>query len=209
MEKIEERIKVILVGSTGVGKTSITSRLRDNSFNENSKPTIGMDLLLFQRDVKERKKVPFALWDTAGMERFRSMSPFYYKGTKCVFVVFDLTDKISFQLIDKWRDEIDNFCNFKVKMFLVGNKSDMDTDRDVPPYEEINESSKKLGFSAYSEVSALENRNREIETMFIANFDILLDQDEFETRESPLDNMKLRNDDSEIDTDVKKTNSCC
>ena len=193
MASDEERIKIVLIGDSGVGKTSIVSRLRDNSFNENSKPTIGIDMLFLDRDVEiegsKKKKVPFAIWDTAGMERFRSMSPFFYKGTKCVIVVFDLTNKISFSMIDKWRDEINNFTNFHIKSFLVGNKKDMVGSRQVPPTMEILDLSSKLGFENYFELSAMENAKREIQETFDKIFTGVMKDGEFEERVSPLDNL--------------------
>ena len=194
MASDDERIKLVLVGDTGVGKTSLVSRLRDNSFNENSKPTIGIDMLFLDRDVEidggsRKKKIPFAIWDTAGMERFRSMSPFFYRGTKCVVIVFDLTNKVSFGKIDKWRDEIDNFTNFKIKSFLIGNKKDRLSERDVPPNGEINDLATKLGFESYFEVSAMENAKKEIQICFDKIFAAVMRDGEFEQRKSPLDDL--------------------
>ena len=213
MASDDERVKVVLIGDSSVGKTSIVSRLRDNSFNENSKPTIGIDMLFLDRDVEieggKKKKIPFAIWDTAGMERFRSMSPFFYKGTKCVVVVFDLTNKVSFSMIDKWRDEIDNFTNFKIKSYLFGNKKDLVSDRQVPPEMEIQDLSTKLGFQQYYELSAMENAKREVQETFDKIFTDLMKDGEFEERKSPLDDLPDNLSRTTLNGGTAKGSGCC
>ena len=214
MASDDERVKVVLIGDSSVGKTSIVSRLRDNSFNENSKPTIGIDMLFLDRDVEieggsKKKKIPFAIWDTAGMERFRSMSPFFYKGTKCVIVVFDLTNKVSFAMIDKWRDEMDNFTNFKIKSYLFGNKKDMVSDRQVPPTMEIQDLSTKLGFQQYYEISAMENAKKEVQETFDKIFSDLMKDGEFEERKSPLDDLELNGSRTTLNAGFNKSSKGC
>ena len=163
-EQIENGYKIILVGISSVGKSSILLRYINNTFSDNLKTTIGVDHFEKTIETKKKKKINFSIWDTAGQERFRGLSSSYYKGARCVILVFDITNKKSFEKLDFYRDEIKNFGNKGVLILLAGNKSDMQNLRKVNR-EDIDDYCAKLGLF-YSEVSALENGDRGIDKIF-------------------------------------------
>ena len=205
---VKSTSKICMVGSSGCGKSCLVSRLRDNSFNDFSKPTVGMDRLEVKAIIQEKHSVPFLIWDTAGMDKFRGLYPFYYKGAKAVIVVFDLTDKLSFQKLDDFRLEIENFSNLNAIKYLIGNKKDEDDKRDVPPKSEILDMSLILGFKKYFEVSALENIDKEINTIFNQIFNDIFEIEEWDERTSPLDNMKLRDVNSSLSAKSGDSKGC-
>lgn len=125
MQKSDLYLKIVLIGDPGVGKTSIINRIVTNNYEENYVTTLGMDLKTKNMLISQ-KQIKLNIWDTAGQEKFRSMSSMHYKGTDLVICVFDLTDRKSFDsIINDWLDEIGIYCDSrKTKILLLGNKSD-------------------------------------------------------------------------------------
>ena len=156
--------KVILVGDPRVGKTSIVNRYVNDSFTEMTKPTVGYDF--FKKDVKldNGESMKLFIWDTAGQERFKCLAASYYKNASCVVLVFDLTRKLSFKKLSMWKDEIEAFGESDIVTVLVGNKSDLDHEREVNE-DEIYKYAKQNGFY-YLETSALVTGNGNIDTVF-------------------------------------------
>ena len=87
-------IKLILIGSSGVGKTSILTMFADNKFTENYLTTIGVDFR-FKTIKYDNKNIKFQIWDTAGQERFRTITSAYYNGADGIIMVYDLTEPSS------------------------------------------------------------------------------------------------------------------
>ena len=117
--------KIILVGDTSVGKTNIINKYIKNEFREDFYATIGVEFSHKQFTV-DNHKIKAQIWDTAGQERFKSMIRGYLRDSNGIFIVFDLSNKRSFEDIDSWLDEINNSdvdSNTCVKM-LIGNKLD-------------------------------------------------------------------------------------
>lgn len=114
--------KVVVIGDTFVGKTSIITRLISDSFGE-TKPTIGAQHQMYKAVGKNNEEVILDLWDTAGQERYRSVVPMYYKGAKGIIIVFDITNRESFEGAKRWVEEIESYSNTAV-LSLVGNKVD-------------------------------------------------------------------------------------
>lgn len=148
--------KIILLGDSGVGKTSIILRFSDDSFNSDFHSTIGVDFRVSQQIINN-KSVKLQLWDTAGQERFRNIVSSYYRVAHAALFIFDLTNLSSFENITSWIQESDNFFKDSVCRFLVGNKSDLEQKRAV---------SHELAFSyaermkmQYLEVSAKTSQN--------------------------------------------------
>ena len=112
-------------------------------------------------------------------------------------------------MIDKWRDEIDNFTNFKIKSYLFGNKKDLVSDRQVPPEMEIQDLSTKLGFQQYYELSAMENAKREVQETFDKIFTDLMKDGEFEERKSPLDDLPDNLSRTTLNGGTAKGSGCC
>ena len=122
--KYDYLIKVKTVGDSNVGKSSIVLRFVDDTFTGQMAPTIGVEYKSKIFDVYG-KKVKATIWDTAGAERYRTITKAYYKGADGILVVFDLTDKESFVNVDGWLKEIQNHCGTDVSVIVLANKSDV------------------------------------------------------------------------------------
>jgi len=157
---IKKGEKLVLIGDSFVGKTSIINCLINGNITD-TKPTIGSQHHKYSFKNKQNREVNLDIWDTAGQERFRSVIPMYYKGAKAIVVAFDITNKESFEGAKKWIEEIE-LNNKKTLIILIGNKIDLISNRSVSN-ELINEytSFKKIDFF---ECSAKENLN--IENIF-------------------------------------------
>ena len=145
--------KIILLGDSGTGKTSIMNRYLDNSAPKRThEPTIGVDFRFKAGTVMDDKKVKLHLWDTAGQECFRSMIEGYYRGAAAAVIVFDITSYRSFQSVIYWLNEIalHSSTNVRAPILLIGNKSDLESKRRVPRLE--------------AETFAVENRLIYVET---------------------------------------------
>ncbi|KAK6744310.1 hypothetical protein RB195_011172 [Necator americanus] len=121
--------KLLIIGDSGVGKSSLLLRFADNVFSENYITTIGVDFKIRTVDV-DGQRVKLQIWDTAGQERFRTITSTYYRGTHGVVVVYDVTNGESFSNVKRWLHEIDANCE-SVQKILVGNKNEDPTRRIV------------------------------------------------------------------------------
>ena len=148
--------KIVVVGDCAVGKSNILSRYINNQFSKESKSTIGVELSskCFKIDSKVIK---INIWDTAGQERFTSLTSAYYKGAKGALIVYDITRQDTFDNIDKWLRELRLKINADIKVFIIGNKSDLSLLRQVD-YEEAKRKAEKLKVKLY-ETSALDSKN--------------------------------------------------
>ena len=122
--------KILLVGDSSVGKSSLLLRFSDNVFQESFLPTIGVDFKIRTID-HQGSVVKLQMWDTAGQEKFKTITSAYYKGAQGIVMVFDLTDKRSFDNIKNWIAECEQFSNLEPVKILVGNKMDMGRERQV------------------------------------------------------------------------------
>lgn len=100
-------------------------------------PTIGVDFKIRTFDLNG-STVKLQIWDTAGQERFKTITSSYYKGAHGIILVYDITDRQSFKDIENWLAEVDKFGNENVVKLLVGNKSDLENNRQVKTEEGIN-----------------------------------------------------------------------
>ncbi len=149
-------LKVLLVGDSGVGKTNIVTKYIKNEFSENTKATVGVEFC-FSKLVIDGKKINAQIWDTAGQEKFRSITASFYKGAKGAFIVFDITNKESFNNVDKWVSNVTSQADKGAVMILIGNKTDLEDLRKVT-LEEAQEKAKFFGM-AYMETSAKSGHN--------------------------------------------------
>ena len=138
--------KLIIVGDTNVGKTNIMSKYVKDQFNFTSKSTIGVEFGTKILEL-ENKKIKAQIWDTAGQERYKSITSAYYKGAKGAFIVYDITNKSSFDSVDKWIKDLNSYGDKNLTMLLVGNKSDLENKRQINKEEgEEKAKSFELGF---------------------------------------------------------------
>ncbi|KAL3095453.1 hypothetical protein niasHS_007552 [Heterodera schachtii] len=117
-------LKILTIGESGVGKSSLIARFVDDKFDPDMAATIGVDFRVRSISIDDRI-VKLAIWDTAGQERFRTLTPSYYRGGQGVILVYDVSNRPSFENLDHWLLEVDTYCTKSdtVKM-LVGNKID-------------------------------------------------------------------------------------
>ena len=155
--------KIVLVGNSAVGKSSILRTAWDQQFDTAFMPTIGVDFKIQTFAVAD-KTVKLQIWDTAGQERFKSICRSYYKGSHGIIFAYDITDKQSFRDIENWVDDVERIVGKDVCKVLVGNKSDMESKRKVS-YEEGAELAKELGMN-FVETSAMSSHN--VDGMFKA-----------------------------------------
>ena len=145
-------IKLLLIGNAYVGKTLIVQKFIDNSFSKSTVSTIGVDLQSKIIDING-KKVKYLIWDTAGEDRMKTMTYSYYRGCHVILVVFDVTERKSFQNVTTWVECIDKFAKANVLKFLVGNKTDLE-DKRIVTYDEGKKLAEDNGLKYY-EISAL------------------------------------------------------
>ena len=155
--------KILLIGDSGVGKSSILHRFVDDLYTTTHISTIGVDFKIKTLEL-DGKIIKLQIWDTAGQERFRTITQSYYRGAHGIFVVFDLTHLESFRNIKYWIQEIEKYNNNSADIILIGNKSDIPEHRKVSNCE-INNFCSNFNNISYLETSALNNFN--IEKMFI------------------------------------------
>ena len=168
MEKQELSCKILILGESKVGKSSILNRFTENTFTENLPPTLGIDYKIMKLNV-DNTEVKLQIWDTAGQERFRSITESFYKGCHGVMLVFDLTDRETFYKVRGWIGDIKEKAGEKVVICVVGNKLDLkDGDGvDVVANEEIEELCVAYDLKYYH-VSAKEDINIKESFAYIA-----------------------------------------
>jgi Ras-related protein Rab-1A len=155
--------KIILIGDCNIGKTCIISRYVTNYHSESYICTIGVDFMM-KSIIYDDHTIKLQIWDTAGMEKYKQITSSYYRGTQAAIICFDLTNKNSFNSIERWYSDFSQFYNpiFEKIVILVGNKSDLIEDR-VVSHEEI-ENLCRLNRFEYYETSAKTGEN--IESLF-------------------------------------------
>uniref|UniRef100_A0A1I7UXE6 small monomeric GTPase n=1 Tax=Caenorhabditis tropicalis TaxID=1561998 RepID=A0A1I7UXE6_9PELO len=118
-------LKILIIGESGVGKSSLMLRFVDDVFDPEQAATIGVDFRVTSM-VIDGNRVKLAIWDTAGQERFRTLTPSYYRGAQGVICVYDVTSRSSFEKLNHWMTEVDTYCtNENIIKMMVANKIDM------------------------------------------------------------------------------------
>jgi len=150
-------IKIVLIGDSGVGKSSVLLRYADDVFSDSYTSTIGVDFKIrttqYNRNGME-KTIKQQIWDTAGQERFRTITSSYYRGAHAVVVFFDLTDIKTFNNLNQWIGEVKRYANNCI-IVIAGTKSDI-RDRRVIDRNTINQYCETNQYK-YVETSAKNN----------------------------------------------------
>ncbi len=151
-----EAVKTVLVGESGVGKTSIISRFITDSFDPEVLSSSSAQFI--SKTIKlEETTIKFDIWDTAGQEKFRSLAKIFYKDAKIIIYVYDITDKNSFEEIKNYwyKETLDNITNKDVILALIGNKTDLYENEQVSD-EEGKKFAKQIN-AIFKTTSALSN----------------------------------------------------
>ena len=148
--------KVLLLGNSNVGKSSLFLRFVDDIWNDTFVPTIGVDFKIKTLEI-DQKKIKMQIWDTAGQERFKNIIASYYRGAHGILLIYDVTEKDSFKNLSNWLIEIEKNANKNVLKVLIGNKTDLEEKR-VISYNQGKEFADMYGLK-YIETSAKKNMN--------------------------------------------------
>ena len=146
--------KIVVIGESSVGKSNILSRYCKNEFIKETKMTIGVEF--FTKIISiEGKTIKLQIWDTAGQERYQSITNSFFTNTTAAILVFDLSNKYSFEKVDFWLNEVKKNTKNDLILLLIGNKSDLEYKISS---EEIKVKTDKYEID-YVETSALLNEN--------------------------------------------------
>ena len=148
--------KVLLLGNSNVGKSSLFLRFVDDIWNDTFVPTIGVDFKIKTFEI-DQKKIKMQIWDTAGQERFKNIIASYYRGAHGILLIYDVTDKDSFKGLNNWLIEIEKNANKNVLKVLIGNKTDLEEKR-VITFNKGKEFADTYGLK-FLETSAKKNLN--------------------------------------------------
>jgi small GTP-binding protein len=127
--KTDNQIKLMILGNQAVGKSSIMLRYTDDIFHYNMMGTAGVDFKKKMVKIGE-EQVKVMIYDTAGHDRFRQITKNLYKGSQGIMLVYDISDKKTFESVSYWMDHIKNNADIGVEIILIGNKVDI-TNREV------------------------------------------------------------------------------
>lgn len=166
LEPYDVAFKVMLVGDSGVGKTCLLVRYKDGAFLSGVFiSTVGIDYRNKVVNVDDTK-VKLQIWDTAGQERFRSVTHAYYRDAHALLLLYDVTNKTSFDNTRAWLGEINEYAQDDVVIMLIGNKADATVERQVA-YEDGERLAREYGV-AFMETSAKTGTNVELAFMAVA-----------------------------------------
>ena len=128
--------KVLLLGDSTVGKTCFLLRYCDKTFQEAHLSTIGLDYRLKTMTLQSGKNIKLQIWDTAGQDRFRAITKNYYKGANGIILIYDVTNRQSYENVKNWITQIREEANPNVVIYLAGNKVDVSEEEKVVKTEE-------------------------------------------------------------------------
>ena len=195
-----ETYKIILVGDVSVGKTNLLTQYVDEKFAENIISTVGIEFKNKIIELENGRNIRLQIWDTSGQEKFISLTKNYFRGCNVALFIFDVTNQTSFDDIPKWLDSYKEVNGEKSKKVLIGNKIDLENR--VVVKEEAKNFAEKNGLQ-YFEISVKENKDKEIDNMFIKIFESMTYLDKFSEKENSSEKLNKRK------IVHNKKNSCC
>ena len=164
--------KIIVRGDYFVGKSCLTIRAINGTFEQNYTPTIGFEFLTFYIRIND-SNIKMQVWDTCGQETYRALIRSFYNSSALAILVYSIDNKNSFESLDLWLNEIKNYGNADINMVLIGNKVDLEDRREVK--KEMGEDYyKKNGMNFFLETSAKTGINAE--NIFLEASKILYEQ---------------------------------
>jgi Ras-related protein Rab-6A len=208
--------KIIVIGDPAVGKSSLTKRGTKNHFDDVYSPTIGFEFLSFNIRIKD-KIVKLQIWDTCGQEVYRSLISSFYKNSSLAIIVYSIDNQESFDNLESWLDEIKTQTHPDLKIFLIGNKVDLEDQR-VVQKSTAEELVKEHNINLFLETSAKSGQNAQL--VFVKAAKILVenykDYTDLGRNSNISDNpsISISNDNNDINNDQKdddknRRKKCC
>ena len=205
--------KTLIIGDTNVGKSNLLLRYVKNDFSVDMKSTVGVEfgskiLKILGINIKAQ------IWDTAGQERYRSMTSSYFKWSKGVLIVYDITNQSSFESVDRWINEFRMKSDENSSIIIVGNKNDLEEERKVTK-EEGEEKAKKFNLGFF-ETSAKDGKN--VDDAFKCLFEKVVEnyikkkeksEKKGELLQSDIDGDNINIDFNNKDINETKKKKCC
>jgi len=180
--------KFTIIGDSSVGKSCLMMRFADDTFNESFITTIGVDFR-FRTVTVQDKVVKLQIWDTAGQEKFKTITSSYYRNAHAVMIVYDVGEHTTFQNIDGWLQDIDKFCPETVCKQIIGNKNDIPPEEREVSEQEARKFAEDRGIR-YVETSAKTAEN--VERAFVEMVEQLIENKATDTRTmSALDHQEM------------------
>ena len=193
--------KIIVIGDSGVGKSCLTTQAVRNNFEEFYTATVGFEFLTFNMRINNNV-LKLQIWDTCGQEVYKSLISNFYRNSSLALILYAINNKDSFQHAETWLNDLKNQANPNVKVFLVGNKSDLENERVISKEEgERFKEEKKL--DRFFETSAKTGENARSALLEAAK---LLYKDYLKAKQTLAENGQNDDDNQKGDKLIKKTN---
>jgi small GTP-binding protein len=200
--------KLIFIGDSGVGKSCLTTKAVKNNFEEYYQATVGFEFLTFNMKVND-KVVKLQIWDTCGQEIYKSLISNFYRNSSLAVLIYAIDNKESFNHVENWLNDLKSQANPDVRIFLVGNKADLEEDRKVTR-EEGEKYKEDQHLDLFMEASAKTGHNARnvlVEAAKILYRDYLyFDENNKNDKD---DNLKIKKPDPLIRKDKKDKKTCC
>ena len=208
--------KIIVVGDSGVGKSCLTMKGTKNHFEECYSPTVGFEFFTFNIRIND-KNIKLQIWDTCGQEAYRSLITSFYRNASLAILVYSIDNVNSFNNIEAWLNEIKSQANPETKVFLIGNKIDLEDQRKIT-IEMAQTFSNEHSFNFFVETSAKTGFNAQ--NVFVeAAKELFLTHLEYKDRASRIGSLAPDQYQPEINTNnimlddeedkPRKTKKCC
>ena len=209
--KADLDFKVIVIGNNGVGKSCLSLKATSGRYEENYIATVGFEFFTYAANVVNdttNKTIRLQIWDTCGQETYRSIVVNFYRNSTLAILVYSIDDIDSFNAIEMWVKQLKMYSNPDVKVFLIGNKSDLESSRVVT--KEMGEKCKRdYKFDLFMETSAKTGFNSE--EVFITAIRMLYDEYmkyNSTIKSNPTVEKKVKKN-NRIEKEIKKSSGCC
>ena len=203
--------KVIVIGDSGVGKSCLTNKATNNVFEDSYNATVGFEFFTF--NIKMFNKIiKLQIWDTCGQELYRSLITNFYRNSSLAIIVYAINSKTSFESIEMWLKELRTHSNPDAKVFLIGNKVDLEKERVISKEEgeKFKENNKLNLFMEASAKSGLNAQNIFVQAAYALYQDYLNYKGQEQSVKSEVTVKTMELSTKKIEKDKKKnTGGCC
>ena len=205
--------KLLVIGDSGVGKSCLTLKATKNTFIDSHSPTVGVEFTTFNVRIND-KNIKLQIWDTCGQEVYRALISSFYKNASLAIMVYAINDGRSFDSLESWLNEIKTQSSPDIKIFLIGNKVDLEQQRTVTA-DKANSFVEEHKLDYFSEASAKTGFNAQ--NIFVKAAQILYEEQlKYKDRSSRPGSMVMSNEPDlnpyilgDIDSTKRKGKGCC